>query len=196
MQKRLRRGIWLALAVTHLAGCNLGINSIIVYDEDVKAAWADCQSQYKRRADLVPALVATVKASADFEKDTLTQVAEARSKISQMRIDSSIIDDPNSMAQFEARQGQLSAALSRLMVVSEKYPQLRATDGFRDLQAQLEGTENRISVARTRYIQRVQSYNSQVQMFPTMIGAMLRGRKVRTNFVGPADIERPPEVKF
>lgn len=196
MQQLLRRSILLALAMAHLTGCGIGFNSIIVYDEDVKAAWADCQSQYKRRADLVPALVATVKASANFEKDTLIQVAEARSKVSQMRIDASIIDDPKSMAQFEARQGQLSSALSRLMVVSEKYPQLRATDGFRDLQAQLEGTENRISVARNRYIKRVQSYNSQVQMFPTMLGAMLRGRKVRTNFSGPADIENPPEVKF
>jgi LemA protein len=163
-------------ALTLFAGC--GFNTVVEADEDVKAAWGNVQSAYKRRADLVPGLVSTVKGAANFEKDTLTQVVEARAKVGQMKIDSSMIESPERLKQFEAAQSQLSGALSRLMVVSEQYPQLRATESFRELQAQLEGTENRINTERVRYIAAVAAYNKVVQVFPTLIGAKLRGKDV------------------
>lgn len=179
-----------------LSTASCGYNEVIDRDEDVKGAWAEVENQYKRRADLVPNLVQTVKASAAFETDTLQKVIEARSKVSQIKVDSSTIDDPAKLKQFEQAQNQLSGALSRLMVVVEKYPELKSTEGFRDLQSQLEGTENRIAVARNRYIGSVAAYNKTVQLFPSSIGASLRHKGVRPTFEGEPGTEKPPEVKF
>ena len=139
--------IWVICAMSILFG-GCGYNEVIERDEDVKAAWAEVENQYKRRADLVPNLVKTVQGAADFDKETLQAVIEARSKVSQMKVDSSVIDNPDSLKAFESAQSGLGSALSKLMVVVEKYPNLKATQSFRDLQAQLEGTENRIAVAR------------------------------------------------
>ncbi len=184
-----------ALAVVPaLGGC--GYNEVIERDEDVKSTWAEVQNQYKRRADLVPNLVNVVKANASFEQETLQKVVEARSKVASMQVDSSVIDDPQKLKQFEEAQQNLSGALSRLMVVVEKYPDLKASAAFRDLQSQLEGTENRVTVARKRYIDSVAEYNKVVQRFPSSIGAGMRGKSVRPTFEAPAELEKPPEVKF
>jgi len=183
-----------AVLAVSLFGC--GYNEIIDRDEQVKASFAEVQNQYKRRADLVPNLVATVKAAGQFEQDTLTKVVEARSKVAGLKIDASTIDDPQKLKQFEAAQNELSGSLSRLLVVAEQYPNLKATEGYRDLQAQLEGTENRITVARKRYIDDVAEYNAVVQKFPTSIGASMRGRAVRPTFEAAPGAENAPEVKF
>jgi LemA protein len=178
-----------------LSGC--GYNDVITEDENVKAAWAEVQNQYQRRADLVPNLVKTVKGAANFEQQTLTAVVEARAKVGQMKIDPSIIDSPERMQQFQQSQGQLGSALSRLMVVAEQYPELKATDAFRDLQAQLEGTENRIAVSRGRFIENVANYNKVVLHFPSSIGAGMRNKKERPTFEATSpDAEKPPEVNF
>jgi LemA protein len=191
------RGLVFAMTLAFaapLAGC--GYNEVIDRDEDVKAGWAEVQNQYQRRADLVPNLVKVVKGNADFEKSTLEAVVQARSQVAGVKVDQSTIDDPAKLKQFEEAQQKLSGALSRLLVVAEAYPQLKATEGFRDLQAQLEGTENRITVARKRYIDSVSEYNKVVQRFPTSIGASMRGRAVRPTFsVAPA-IEKAPEVNL
>lgn len=185
----------LLLLLFALPGC--GYNQVITQDEEVKAAWAEVQNQYQRRADLVPNLVKTVQGAANFEKDTLQAVVEARAKVGQMRVDSSIIDDPSKLQQFQNAQGELGSALSRLMVVAERYPELKATEAFRDLQAQLEGTENRITVARQRFITSVKEYNKVVLHFPTSLGAMLRSKKERPTFEATTpNAERPPEVQF
>ncbi|HEX6277799.1 MAG TPA: LemA family protein [Polyangiaceae bacterium] len=184
----------LALFAVPLGGC--GYNEVVERDEDVKAAWAEVENQYKRRADLVPNLVNVVKGNANFEKSTLESVVEARSKVAGVKVDQSVIDDPAKLKQFEEAQQQLSGALSRLMVVVERYPELKATDSYRDLQAQLEGTENRITVARKRFIESVSDYNKVVQVFPSSIGASLRGKSVRPTFSAPAGSDKPPEVKF
>ncbi len=164
----------LIAAVLGITGC--GYNTVIERDEDVKAAWAEVQNQYKRRADLVPSLVKVVKGAADFERETLQQVVEARSKVGTVQVDSSVIDDPQKLQQFEAAQAQLGSALSRLLVTVERYPDLKASAAFRDLQAQLEGTENRITVARKRFIDSVAEYNKVVLRFPSSIGAGMRGK--------------------
>jgi LemA protein len=177
-----------------LASC--GYNDVIDQDEDVKGAWAEVQNQYKRRADLVPSLVKVVQGAAKFEQETLKQVVEARASVGQMKIDASVIDDPAKLAQFEAAQAKLSGALSRLLVVSESYPDLKASAAFRDLQAQLEGTENRIAVARGRYIESVAEYNKVVLRFPTSIGAGMRGKKERPTFTGDPGSEKPPEINL
>jgi LemA protein len=185
---------FVSVVLLTLAGC--GYNEVIERDEDVKAAWAEVENQYKRRADLVPNLVNAVKGAAGFEQETLTKVVEARSKVAGLKVDESVISDPQKFQQFEQAQNQLSGALARLMVVVEKYPELKATDQFRDLQAQLEGTENRIAVARKRYIDAVAAYNKTVQLFPSSLGASLRGKEVRPTFQGTPGQENPPEVKF
>jgi LemA protein len=192
--RTLSRWLLIVSLIVTAAGC--GYNEVIDRDEGVKAAWSEVQNQYKRRSDLVPNLVQTVKASAQFEKETLEKVIEARSKVSQIKVDASTIDDPQKLKAFEQAQGQLSGALSRLMVVAERYPELKSTENFRDLQSQLEGTENRIAVARQRYIQEVAEYNKTVQRFPTSIGASMRGKEVRPTFEGTPEAEKPPEVKF
>lgn len=192
--RRFLAALLLVSVAASAAGC--GYNEVIDRDEDVKATWAEVQNQYKRRSDLVPNLVQTVKASAAFETDTLQKVVEARSKVAEMKVDTSTIDDPAKLKQFEQAQSQLSGALSRLMVVVEKYPDLKSTEGFRDLQSQLEGTENRITVARNRFIGSVAEYNKTVLKFPSSIGASMRGKAVRPTFEGEAGGEKPPEVKF
>lgn len=188
---------WLAgLAVLLCSSGGCGYNEVIERDEEVKAAWAEVQNQYKRRADLVPNLVNVVKGSADFERDTLQKVVDARASVGRINVDSSIIEDPAKLQAFEAAQAKLSGALSRLLAVAEAYPDLKASAQYRDLQAQLEGTENRITVARRRFIESVSEYNKTVLRFPSSIGASLRGKTVRPTFQGdPAD-EKPPEVKF
>jgi LemA protein len=196
-----RRSLRLILALALLgttplvSGC--GYNEVITQDENVKASWAEVQNQYQRRADLVPNLVKTVKGAASFESETLQKVVEARAKVGQMKVDSSIIDDPKKLKAFSAAQGQLGSALSRLMVVVEKYPELKATAAFRDLQAQLEGTENRIAVARGRYIAAVAEYNKVVLHFPSSIGAGMRNKKERPTFEATTpNAEVPPSVEF
>jgi LemA protein len=179
-----------------LSAMGCGYNEVIERDEDVKAAWAEVQNQYKRRADLVPNLVNVVKGAANFEQETLTKVVEARAQVGQVKVDASTIDDPAKLKQFDQAQGQLGSALSRLLVVAEKYPELKATDAYRDLQVQLEGTENRITVARGRFITSVAEYNKTVLLFPSSIGAGMRGKKERPTFEGEAGTEKPPEVKF
>jgi LemA protein len=183
-----------SLVLLAMAGC--GYNEVVSRDEDVKAAWAEVENQYKRRADLVPNLVKTVKGAANFEQETLQKVVEARAKVGQVHVDQSTIDNPQKLQQFEQAQGQLTSALSRLLVVSEKYPELRATESFRDLQAQLEGTENRIAVARRRFIEAVAAYNKTVQLFPSSIGARMRGMTVRPTFQGTPGSENAPEVQL
>jgi LemA protein len=185
--------ILLAAASLFLSGC--GYNTIQVQDEQVKSAWSEVVNQYQRRADLIPNLVNTVKGFAAQEQAVLIGVTEARAKATQVKVDA---NDPASLKQFQSAQGDLSSALSRLMVVVEKYPELKSDQNFRDLQAQLEGTENRITVARNRYIQSVQDYNVTVRKFPTNLTAMVFGYKVKPNFAveNEAAIAKPPTVDF
>jgi LemA protein len=183
------------LAAIALSGC--GYNSIQGADEQVKAAWAEVANQYQRRADLVPNLVATVKGAADFERETLEAVVAARAKATSIQATPELVNDPAAFKQFEAAQSELSGALSRLLVTVERYPDLKANANFRDLQAQLEGTENRIGVARGRYIEAVAAYNKLVSFFPTNLTArFLLGAEVRPTFEAQAGAEKPPEVKF
>ena len=178
-----------------LTGC--GYNSLQALDEDVKAAWSEVQNQYQRRADLVPNLVAVVKGAAKFEQDTLTQVVEARSKATAVTVNAGDLSNAEAFKRFEEAQTGLSSALSRLLVVVERYPELKANQNFRDLQAQLEGTENRIAVARKRYIERVAEYNKGVRFFPTNLTARyLLGLEARATFSADEKTSRPPEVKL
>ncbi len=179
MQRYFFRLVLLLLA-SLLGGC--GYNTLQTGDEQIKASWSEVVNQYQRRADLVPNLVNTVKGYAAHESQVLTQVAEARARVGSMQVTPELLNDPQALARFQAAQGQLSGALSRLLAVSENYPQLKADTGFRDLQAQLEGTENRITVARNRYIKAVQEYNVTVRSFPTNLTAMLFGFAVKPNF--------------
>ncbi len=180
-----------------MAATGCGYNSIQGADEDVKAAWAEVQNQFQRRLDLVPNLVNTVKGSASFEQETLQAVVEARSNAAGIKLDSSVLDDPQAFQRFQQAQGQLSGALSRLLVVVERYPDLKASAAFRDLQAQLEGTENRIAVARRRYVEQVGGYNKLVRQFPTNLTAQyILGVEVRPTFEATAGADKPPEVQF
>ena len=176
-----------------LQGC--GYNTLQTQDEQIKSAWSEVLNQYQRRSDLIPNLVATVKGFAAQEQAVLVGVTEARAKASQIQVNA---DDPASLAQFQAAQGEVSSALSRLLVTVENYPELKSDQNFRDLQAQLEGTENRITVARNRYIQAVQDYNVTVRQFPTNLTAMVFGHKVKPNFAveNEAEIAKPPKVDF
>ena len=204
MSKQRRAGLfagvarlWAACLLVLVGASGCGYNEVIERDETVKAAWAEVENQYQRRADVVPNLVRVVKGSADFEKGTLEAVVQARSKVGSIQVDASTIDNPDKLRQFEQAQGELSGALSRLLVVSENYPQLQSTAAFRDLQAQLEGTENRIAVARRRFIESVSAYNQTVLKFPTSIGAKIRGKSERATFTAVTPgAERAPEVKF
>ena len=179
-----------------LSGC--GYNTFQTTDEQIKASWSEVVNQYQRRADLIPNLVNTVKGEAKFEQDTLTKVIEARSKATSIQATPELINDPAAFQKFQQAQGELTGALSRLMVVSENYPNLRANQGFRDVQAQLEGTENRITVARNRYIKSVQDYNVTVRSFPSNLTAMVFGYKDKPNFAveNEKEISRPPSVSF
>jgi LemA protein len=188
----------LCFAVTMLLGMSgCGYNDLQGLDEEVKGAWAEVQNQYQRRADLVPNLVATVKGAANFEQETLQRVIEARSQATSVKLDPQALSDPAAFKKFEEAQRNLSGALSRLLVVVERYPELKANQNFRDLQAQLEGTENRIAVARGRYAKAVAEYNKMVRFFPTNLTAQyLLGMKVRENFSAEPGAEKPPQVKF
>jgi LemA protein len=187
--------VWLLGIALAAGGC--GYNEVIDRDEDVKAAWAEVENQYQRRADLVPNLVATVQGAAGFERETLEAVVQARARATQVPADASILDDPARFEAFEGAQAQLSGALSRLLVVVESYPQLTATGAFRDLQAQLEGTENRIAVARRRYAEAVAAYNKVVLFFPTSLGARLRGKSERPTFRATTPgAEEAPKVEL
>lgn len=182
---------------TLLAGC--GINNIPTYDEQVKAAWAQVQNQYQRRADLIPNLVETVKGYAKQEQETLTAVIEARAKATSIQIDASTLNDPAKLKQFQDAQGQLTGALSRLMVVSERYPDLKSNQNFLSLQSQLEGTENRIAVARRDFIASVERYNTEIRTFPGRLWhtVMYSDLPVRPNFEATAaGADKSPEVKF
>jgi LemA protein len=185
-----------AAAVLALAGC--GYNSFQSQDEHVKSAWAEVLNQYQRRADLVPNLVNTVKGYAAQEQRVLIGVTEARSKVGSIQATPELVNDPAAFARFQAAQRELSDALSRLLVVAESYPQLKSDANFRDLQAQLEGTENRIAIARNRYIQAVQAYNVTVRSFPTNLTAMAFGYKSKATFTvaNEAQIAKPPVVDF
>ncbi len=184
------------LGLLTLSGC--GINNIPTYDEAAKAAWSQVENQYQRRADLVPNLVETVKGFAKQEKDVLVQVVEARSKIAQMQVPKDIVNNPQAFKQFQQNQDALSSALSRLLVVVEKYPDLKSNQNFLALQSQLEGTENRISVARRDYIEAVKNYNTELRTIPGRWWAALlySDAKVKENFTAPPDTQKTPQVKF
>ncbi|MDB5801667.1 MAG: LemA family protein [Rhodocyclales bacterium] len=186
----------LALIVSLLSGC--GYNQIQSDDEAVKASWAEVLNQYKRRADLVPNLVNVVKGYAEHERDVLVRVTEARAKVGSINMTPEMLDDPQAVEKFGKAQGELSSALSRLLVVTENYPNLKADAGFRDLQAQLEGTENRVTVARNRFIAAVQAYNVNVRSFPTNLMAKMFGYKVKPSFAVDDEkaISDAPKVDF
>ena len=187
----------LALVATlGLSGC--GYNTFQTLVEQVKAAWSEVLNQYQRRADLIPNIVASVKGEASFEQDTLTKVIEARSRATSIQATPELVNNPEAFEKFQKAQGELTGALSRLMVVAEQYPQLKANAAFQDLRVQLEGTENRITVARNRYIKTVADYNVLARSFPSNLTAMLFGYKVKPSFTvqNEAQISVPPTVSF
>ncbi len=186
--------IWIILAVLIFIGVG-GYNSLVGSRESVNKAWANVEGSYQRRADLIPNLVSTVKGVADFEKSTLTAVIEARAKATSIRIDPDNMT-PEKLQEYQAAQSQVGGALSRLLVVAENYPQLRATESFKELQSQLEGTENRINEERRKFNEAAQSYNSSRQKFPRVILANLFGFKVRPYFEADKGSEKVPGVKF
>ena len=193
---KIRLAALLVLLASLLSGC--GYNQFQINDEAVKAAWSEVLNQYKRRADLIPNLVSTVQGYAAHEKEVLTKVTEARASVAGMKATPELINDPDAFAKFLQAQGELRSALARLLVVAENYPQLKADANFRDLQAQLEGTENRITVARNRYIATVETYNIGVRTFPNNLTAMVFGYKTKANF-GVEDekaISAPPTIRF
>jgi LemA protein len=191
------RNLLIIIAVLVVAAVTMGgcYNGMVRSDEGVKQKWADVQTQYQRRADLIPSLVNTVKGAANFEQSTLTAVVEARAKATSIRVDPADLT-PEKMQEFQAAQGQLSQALGRLLMVTENYPELKANQNFRDLQAQLEGTENRIAVARRDYNESVQGYNSKVRSFPTNLLAGMFGFAPKATFEADVAAQKAPEVKF
>ena len=184
------------VALIGLSGC--GYNTLQTTDESIKSAWSEVLNQYQRRADLVPNLVETVKAFAAQEREVLIAVTEARSRVGSIQATPELVDNPEAFQRFQAAQGELTSALSRLLVVAENYPQLKSDANFRDLQAQLEGTENRIAVARNRYIKAVQDYNVTVRSFPSNLTAMVFGYKTKPNFTVENEraISTAPKVDF
>ena len=195
MQKIIIK-LFTALLLLNLTAC--GYNNFQTLDEGSKAAWSEVLNQYQRRADLVPNLVNVVKGYAEHEKDVLTQVTEARAKVGSMQVTPEVLNNPDAFAKFQAAQGELSSALSRLMVVAENYPNLKADQSFRDLQAQLEGTENRITVARNRYIETIKDYNVAVRSFPQNLTAMIFGYEAKPSFTVENEkaISTAPTVDF
>jgi len=193
---RVFKWVVIAILMSALTGC--GYNKLQQTDEQSKAAWSEVLNQYKRRADLVPQLVNTVKGGVQAEKDILDSVVEARAKATSIQATPELINDPQAFAKFQAAQGELTSALSRLMVVVEKYPELKSIAGFDDLRAQLEGTENRIAVARNRYIDSVRDYNLTVRQFPSNLTAKMFGYSVKPNFTveNEAAISEAPKVDF
>lgn len=193
MKKVLIGIVGIVAIVALFSGC--GYNSMVKLDEDVKTKWGAVEAQYQRRADLIPNLVSTVKGAAKFEQSTLTAVIEARSKASQITVDPNKLTEEN-MQKYQQAQGQITQALGRLMVLTENYPQLKATDQFRDLSAQLEGTENRITVARTDYNSSVQVYNTKVRSFPNNLTAGMFGFSQKAAFKADAGSQNSPKVEF
>ena len=203
MQARLDSSPWRRwAAVLMLAGASLlsgcGYNQFQSLDEQTKAAWSEVLNQYQRRADLIPNIVATVKGEANFEQETLTKVVEARARATSLQVTPQTLNDPQAFERFQKAQGELGSALARLLVVSENYPNLKANQGFQDLRVQLEGTENRITVARNRYIKAVQEYNVLVRQFPSNLTAMVLSYAVKPSFTvqNEAAISAPPAVSF
>ena len=192
----MKRWFLILAAALSLSGC--GYNDFQSLDEASKSAWSEVLNQYQRRADLVPNIVATVKGEASFEQDTLTKVIEARAKATSIQVTPETLNNPEAFQKFQQAQGELSSALSRLMVVAERYPDLKANQAFRDLRVTLEGTENRITVARNRYIESVQEYNVLARSFPTNLTAMVFSYKPKANFSvqNEAQISTPPTVDF
>jgi LemA protein len=193
---RVMRVMTMVMLATVLSGC--GYNTLQSQDEQVKAAWSEVVNQYQRRADLVPNLVSTVQGAVAAEKDILDSVVSARSKVGSIQATPELLNNPQAFQQWQAAQGELSSALSRLLVVVERYPELKSIAGFTDLQAQLEGTENRIAVARGRYISTVQTYNTTVRSFPSNLTAMMFDHDVKPNFTveNEAAISTAPTVNF
>ena len=198
MGLRVRVMAWIAAAAAVLALSGCGYNDFQRLDEQVKAAWSEVLNQYQRRADLIPNIVNTVKGEANFEQETLTKVVEARAKATSIQVTPETLNNPEAFNRFQQAQGELSSALSRLIAVSENYPNLKANQGFQDLRVQLEGTENRITVARNRYIKAVADYNVLARQFPTNLTAMLFSYSVKPSFTveNEAAISRPPTVDF
>jgi LemA protein len=192
----MKRLFLILVATLSLAGC--GYNDFQRLDEQSKAAWSEVLNQYQRRADLVPNLVATVKGEANFEQETLTKVIEARAKATSIQVSPEMVGDAQKMQQFQQAQAQLSSALGRLIAVSESYPTLQSNQSFRELRVQLEGTENRITVARNRYIQAVQDYNVLARSFPTNLTAMVFHYEPKASFTveNEAQVSKPPQVDF
>lgn len=193
MKKVLIGIIAVVVLLILINGC--GYNGLVKMDEDVKTKWNQVEAQYQRRADLIPNLVSTVKGAANFEQETLTNVIEARSKASQIKIDPDKLT-PENIEKYQAAQGQIGQALSRLMVLTENYPQLKATQQFSDLSAQLEGTENRITVARKDFNESVQLFNTKVRSFPTNLTAGLFGFSTKSGFKADAGAQNAPKVEF
>jgi len=193
---KLKTLVLLVFATSLLSGC--GYNQIQTLDEQVNASWSEVLNQYKRRADLVPNLVSIVQGYASHEKEVLTRVTEARSQVGSIKATPELINDPAAFAKFQQAQASMSSALSRLLVVAENYPQLKADANFRDLQAQVEGTENRITVARNRYIKSVQEYNTNLRVFPNNLTAMMFSYKTKPNFAVEDEkaISAPPTITF
>ncbi len=193
---RIRRGLLMILLATFLAGC--GVNNIPTYEEQAKAAWSQVQNQYQRRADLIPNLVETVKGAANFERETLQAVIEARSKVAQTTVPPNVLTNPEAFKTYEQNQAALTSALSRLLVVVERYPDLKANQNYLSLQSQLEGTENRIAVARRDYIEAVRKYNTELRTFPGRLWAMTlySGSEPMQNFTVAEDVSKAPTVKF
>ena len=189
---------WLAILLTALALSGCGYNDFQRLDEQTRSAWSEVLNQYQRRADLVPNLVATVKGEANFEQETLTRVIEARAKATAVQVSPDTLNNPQAFEKFQQAQGELSSALGRLIAVSENYPNLKANQGFQDLRVQLEGTENRITVARNRYIQAVQQYNVLARSFPTNLTAMVFDYQPKPSFTvqNEGQISTPPQVDF
>ena len=196
MGRYMGRSLLVLFTATLLAGC--GYNDFQRLDEQVKSGWSEVLNQYQRRSDLIPNIVATVKGEANFEQETLTKVVEARAKATSIQATPELVNNPEAFNKFQAAQGELTGALSRLLVVTENYPNLKANQGFQDLRVQLEGTENRITVARNRYIKAVQDYNVLARSFPSNLTAMVFGYEVKPNFTvqNEATISVPPSVNF
>ena len=195
MFKRVQFVLMGIIALFLVSGC--GYNTIQTNEEAVKAAWGYVESAYQRRNDLIPNLVEVVKAYAKHEKETLTAVTEARAKVGSIQMNKNLLDDPKAFSQFQAAQGAMSSALSRLMVVVERYPDLKANQNFQDLQHQLEGTENRINVARVRYNKAVEVFNGSIRVFPNnLTNKFLLGLKLKEPFKAEAGAEKAPQVKF
>ncbi len=194
--KRLLALLGMTLALLSVSGC--GYNSFQTLDEESKSAWSEVLNQYQRRADLIPNIVNTVKGEANFEKSTLEAVIGARARATSIQVTPETLNDPEAFNKFQQAQGEISGALSRLMAVAENYPNLKANQAFQDLRVTLEGTENRITVARNRYIQTIKEYNVQTRSFPTNITALIFGYKVKPTFTvaNEAQISAPPAVNF